>query len=126
MYFLSKMEIIIHEANDQKIAEVISDSVVINNEREALDLMVEPRLKGARKMIVHQKNIIPEFFDLSTRIAGEVLQKFVTYRIKLAIVGDFKTASETLKALIYESNKGNEIFFVDDIETAKRKLFAAK
>jgi hypothetical protein len=120
------MEIIIHEANDQKIAEVISDSVVINNEREALDLMVEPRLKGARKMIVHQKNIIPEFFDLSTRIAGEVLQKFVTYRIKLAIVGDFKTASETLKALIYESNKGNEIFFVDDIETAKRKLFAAK
>jgi len=120
------MEIIIHKQGGQKIAEVVSDIIVIKNEQDALDLMVEPRLEGARKIIIHRENIIPDFFDLSTRIAGQILQKFVTYQVKLAIVGDFKDSSETLKSFIYESNRGTEIFFVGDIETAKFKLYAAK
>ncbi|MCX6758835.1 MAG: DUF4180 domain-containing protein [Candidatus Nealsonbacteria bacterium] len=120
------MEIIIHEEGGKKIAEVASDAIIINNEQDALDLMVDPALAGARKIIIYQKNIVPGFFDLSTRIAGEVLQKFVNYRVKLAIVGDFKNVeSDSLKAFIYESNKGNQIFFLDDLKTAKTKLFAA-
>ena len=39
-------------------------------------------------MIIHEKNITPEFFDLKNRMAGEILQKFSNYRIRLAIVGD--------------------------------------
>jgi len=121
------MIIIIHGKDREKIAQVVSDEIIIGKEQDALDLMVHPQLQGARKIIIEQKNIVPDFFDLSTRIAGNILQKFVTYRIKLAIVGDFKkVASESLKAFIYESNRGNEIFFVEDIETAISKLSAAK
>jgi len=51
------------------------------------------------------------------------LQKFVNYHIKLAIVGDFKNiTSEPLKAFVYESNRGNEIFFLEDVETAIARL----
>jgi len=121
------MKTIIHEQDGEKIAQITSDAIVINNERDALDLMVDPQLCGARKIIIDRKNIIPDFFKLSTRIAGDVLQKFVTYQVKLAIVGDFgNVASESLKAFIYESNRGNQIFFVGDVETAKKKLFAAR
>ncbi|UMX48172.1 MAG: DUF4180 domain-containing protein [Candidatus Nealsonbacteria bacterium DGGOD1a] len=120
------MKIIIYEKCGDKIGQAASDEIIVNNERDALDLMVDPRLRGARKIIIGRKNIIPGFFDLSTRIAGEILQKFVTYQVKLAIVGDFSDASPTLKDFIYESNRGTQIFFVDDIETAKNKLFAAK
>ena len=119
------LEFIIHEENGRKVAELVSDAIIINTEQDALDLMVDPGLRGARRIIINQKNIISDFFKLSTRIAGSVLQKFVTYQVKLAIVGDFgNVASETLKAFIYESNRGNQIFFVDNVETAKKKLFA--
>jgi len=121
------MIIIIHGKDQEKIAQAVSDEIIIGKEQDALDLMVHPQLQGARKIIIERKNIIPEFFDLSTRIAGNILQKFVTYRIKLAIVGDFKNVtSKSLKSFIYESNRGNEIFFVEDIEIAISKLSPAK
>ena len=120
------MKTIIYEKNGDKIAQVVGDEIVIKNERDALDLMVDPQLQGARKIIIDRENIIPEFFDLSTRLAGEVLQKFVTYQVKLAITGDFSDASPTLKDFIYETNRGNHIFFARNLEVAEEFLFAAK
>ena len=38
------MEITIHEQGGQKIAEAASDSIIINNEQDALDLMADPAL----------------------------------------------------------------------------------
>ncbi len=44
-------------------------------------------------------------------VEGEILQKFVTYKAKLAIAGDFSVyTSKSLKDFIYESNNGNHIF----------------
>jgi hypothetical protein len=120
------MKTIICEQDGQKIGRVVGDEIIIGKEQDALDLMVDPQLQGARRIIVDRKNIVPEFFDLSTRIAGSILQKFVTYQMKLAIVGDFSDASKTLKDFIYETNRGNQIFFANDTRTAKRMLFAAK
>lgn len=116
----------IYEKDGIKIACIKEDGIIISAPQDALDLMVDPALEGARRIIIERKNIAPDFFDLSTRLAGEILQKFVTYQVKLAIIGDFSDASESLKAFIYESDRGNEIFFVPDIETAKTKLFSAK
>lgn len=48
-------------------------------------------------------------------IAGDILQKFVNYGIKLAIFGDFsKYTSKPLKDFIYECNQGKDVFFVKD------------
>jgi hypothetical protein len=52
-----------------------------------------------------------------------VLQKFSTYRQKLAIVGDFSTySSKNLRDFIKESNKMNQIIFVKTIPEAIEKL----
>lgn len=107
----------------KKIAQIECEEIILTKVQDALDLMVDPKLERARRIIIEQKNIAPEFFDLSTKIAGEILQKFVTYYVKLAIVGDFSDASEPLKAFIRESNRGNEIFFCVSVQEAKEKLF---
>ena len=58
------------------------------------------------------------FFDLRTGLAGEVMQKFVNYRLRLAVVGDISghvADSTALRDLVYESNRGRHIWFVADL-----------
>ena len=40
----------------------------------------------AEGLILVESDLAPEFFDLRTGLAGEVLLKFVNYRIRVAIV----------------------------------------
>lgn len=63
---------------------------------------------------------LPEaFFDLKTGFAGEVLQKFTNYNLKFAVTGDFSGfLSKSLRDFIYESNKGNQVFFKASLEEA--------
>lgn len=105
------------------IAEVIADEVVVKEVQDALDIMANAAYSGATKLILHEKNITPDFFDLKTGIAGDILQKFSNYNMPLAIVGDFtKYTSKSLRDFIYESNKGGKVNFVATIEEAKEKL----
>lgn len=64
-----------------------------------------------------------DFFHLSIKLAGEILQKFINYKIKIAIVGDFSEyTSKSLKDFIYESNIGKDVFFLSDEKQAIEKL----
>ena len=117
------MEIKITEINGVAIAEIISDSIIINETQDALDIMAESNYMGSWKIIMHEKNIIAGFFDLKTGLAGEILQKFSTYNVQLAIVGDFtKYSGKSLKDFIYESNKYGRINFVNSVDEAKARL----
>lgn len=118
------MQVNFHHHKNQKAAEVLSDEIVINKVQDALDLMADIDYQGSRMIIVHEKNITPDFFNLRTGIAGEILQKFVNYKVKLAIVGDFsKYTSSSLKSFIIECNRGNQLFFLNSVNKAKEKLF---
>ena len=117
------MRIELTDINGTCIAELISDSIVISNSQDALDIMADCSYQGARRIIVREINVTPDFFDLKTGIAGEILQKFSTYDTKLAIVGDFsKYSSKSLRDFIYESNKIGRISFVANINLAKEAL----
>ena len=95
------MEIAISEINGIQLAEVISDKIIINETQDALDLMAECNYKGSWKIIVQEKNIVSDFFDLRTGLAGDILQKFSTYHVQLAIIGNFsKYTSKSLKDFI--------------------------
>ena len=113
------MKITEHSNENKYIYEITSDKVILNDIQDALDLMANAGPIGRKKIILHEENITPDFFDLSTRLAGDVLQKFTNYRVELAIIGNFeKYSSKSLKAFIFESNKGNQINFVQNIEDA--------
>ena len=117
------MEIEINKINDVSIAEIISDRIEITNTQDALDIMANCNYQGSSKIILHEKNIIPDFFDLKTGLADDILQKFTNYNIKVAIIGDFsKYKSKNFKDFLYESNKHGRINFVSSIEEAKVSL----
>lgn len=96
----------------------------ITNGQTALDIVMTTQYDtGHRKLILPKSAFAEEFFILSTGLAGEVIQKFVNYRLQVAIVGDYsKYTSEPLKDFIFESNNGNSIFFVATEEQAIKKL----
>jgi len=97
-----------------QVAEIISDAVLIQDTQDVLDLMGEVQ---ADAYIFRDYNFEPDFFDLSTKKLGEVLQKFTNYRIKVAIIGDFdKYPSAVLKDFIYETNRQGDYLFVSSLE----------
>jgi hypothetical protein len=107
------MKIEAHHRNDKKIAELISEVFIINTIEDGIDLLGNLYYQGFDNIVIHEKNITPDFFELKNGMAGEILQKFSTYRVRLAIVGDFsKYTSKSLNDFIYESNKGKHINFV--------------
>jgi hypothetical protein len=101
------------------LVKVHSTGVLVKELQDALDLMAECTALDARGMILEQHQLIPEFFELRTGLAGEVLQKFSTYRMKLAIVGNFAgITSNSLQDFIRESNRYGQVCFVSSEEEA--------
>lgn len=117
------MEIKEHQHNNIKIAEIIADHMIITSTEDGLDLLGSLYFQGFDKIIIHQNNITPDFFDLKTGIAGEILQKFSNYRVQLAIIGDFSQyISKSLKDFIFESNKQGHIIFEESLEKVIQKF----
>ncbi len=112
---LQLLEINTHE----KIATLIDNNFKICEVQDILDIMGDLFPLDCKKFIVHEANLHPDFFDLKTGLAGDILQKFSNYRVQLAVIGDFsKYESKSLRDFIYESNKAKLIFFVPDMESA--------
>ena len=107
-----------------EIAVVNSNEVLIIDVQSALDFMATVNYEtGCHRIILNKSAICEDFFNLRTRLAGEVLQKFINYQVKIAIVGDFSMyTSESLKDFIYESNKGKAIFFLSNEKQAVDRL----
>jgi len=123
LYIKMIMKIDFTEINGISVAEIISDNIEINNQQDALEIMMNCKFQGADRLIVQEKNLNPDFFELKSGIAGEILQKFSTYNAKLAIVGDFsKYSSKSLKDFIFESNKTGRINFMNSTKEAKERL----
>ncbi|GEM64904.1 hypothetical protein SF1_28860 [Sphingobacterium faecium NBRC 15299] len=107
------MNINIHHVTGNKVAEVTSENTIMKNLEDALELIGNLYYQDISKVIVYEKNLIPDFFDLQNKFAGDVLQKFSNYRIQLIFIGDFsKYNSRSMSGFIFESNKGKQINFV--------------
>lgn len=103
------------------IAEVVASGIIINNVQDALDMMSECYYQGAKKIIVREKNISPDIFDMDRGMAEEIIHKFADYDVRLAVIGDFSKYIAK-KIFINEINKSGRIFFVNSVSEAKEKL----
>ena len=105
-------EIISHQNAGLTFLEIRSEEQFINNVQDVLDLFGELYGQYYDGIILYERNITLDFFDLQTKLAGEILQKFSNYRIRLVIVGDWsKYTSRSLEAFICESNRGKTVNF---------------
>ena len=90
----------------------------------ALDLMMTIQYAhGVYRIAVPGDAVAPDFFRLGTGLAGEVLQKFVNYQMKLALIGRFSEyRSKPLQDFMRESNAGRDVFFVSTEDEAVERL----
>ena len=118
------MKIDVIKQNDKEIAIIRSNDILITDVQSVLDLIATVSFEtGCYRIILDKSVICEDFFQLSTKFAGEILQKCVNYHVKMAIVGDFLVyTSKSLKDFIYESNRGKDIFFLSDEKQAIEKL----
>ena len=105
---------------DVTIAVVSESQNAICDEQSAMELALQVKYETGAERIALEKGLFCEkFFILSTGLAGAVLQKFINYRLKAAIYGDFSHyTSKPLKDFIYESNQGSSVFFAADRQEA--------
>ncbi len=106
------------------IAIVNSNEIIIKDVQSAIDFIMSVKYEtNCSKIALNKSAIIEDFFMLSKGLAGEILQKFINYQIKFAIIGDYsKYTSKPLKDFIYESNNGKDIFFVASEDEAIKML----
>ncbi len=70
--------------NGVSVAVVSSPELLISDTGSALDLAMTVQYEtDCRRIALFKENITEDFFKLSTCLAGEVLQKYVNYHIKL-------------------------------------------
>ena len=115
---------IINIKDNINVVKIEDEKILIFDEQSALDVFMSLAYEtGENKFMISKDNLIEDFFDLRTKIAGEILQKIINYKMKLAIIGDFsKYKSKSLRDFIYECNSGRDIFFVENEPEALKLL----
>ncbi|HTM78598.1 MAG TPA: DUF4180 domain-containing protein [Devosia sp.] len=99
------------------IYELPPQGGLLGGELTAPDVIGEAYEADPDIIVVPLCRLAPGFFDLSTRIAGEVFQKMEQYGRRLVIQGDIAAALGTSKALhdfVYETNRRGHHLFVPD------------
>jgi hypothetical protein len=117
-------KITIHRLGKNNIAEVTPGAVLISTSEQMLDLMADISYNNdCNSFILHEETLDSTFFDLKTKVAGEILQKISNYRMKLAVIGDFsKYKSKGLRDFIMESNKHGVVLFLDSVDEALDRM----
>ena len=102
------------ERNNTVCAVVQNNKVVITDVQSALDVLMTAKYEiGTNNIVIDKALITEDFFVLSTGLAGEILQKYINYGVRIAIYGNYSHyTSKPLHDFIYESNKGKDVFFV--------------
>lgn len=82
---------------------------------------------GAGVVVVAAASLPERFFQLRSGLLGEMTQKLVNYRLRLAVVGDVSSlvsASEAFRDFVVECERGRDVMFVDDMAGLERRLAA--
>jgi hypothetical protein len=104
---------------------VPDDGAPLTREQDAVDLIANVWEHGSRMFVIPVRRLPAEFFDLSTGLAGALLQKFVGYRSRVVILGDisaYTQRSSALASLVYESNRGRDVWFLQDLAELDERL----
>ena len=92
-----------------------ADGPLIAAESDILDPIGNAGYNGADTLVIPVSRLSPDFFKLSTGLAGAILQKCTNYQLKVAIVGDisqYTAKSGPLRDFVRESNTRGAVRFV--------------
>jgi PadR family transcriptional regulator, regulatory protein AphA len=109
---------------DHTIIELLPEAGVIASERDALDWIAVCGEHRAQGLLIHTNHLTPEFFRLSTGVAGSILLKFTTYHVRLAAVLSPDLVKQgRFGEFAYETNRGNDFRIFYERQKAVDWLF---
>lgn len=124
---MSPVEFTCYESGGNRVLECSPEGALLRDENDAVKLIGAAFEHGARCVAIPVSRLGDDFFQLSTRIAGGFIQKFVTYEVKLMVFGDisaYTSQSPALRDFVYECNAGDYLWFVADREELEKRLSA--
>lgn len=113
------------EIGTQRVLVIAAGGAKLAAQEDIRGLVEEAMSERARIVAVPAGRLDDSFFHLASGFAGELLQKFVNYQLKLAVVGDIErhvAASTALRDFIIECDRGNDVFFVADMSALEARL----
>ena len=111
--------VVLQSQSDKPFVASCSSTRFIRTTQDFLELLVWGSEHQTNLFMLDDFNFGPEFYDLKTGLAGELLQKLSNYSARLAIVGTFgMVVSERFRELMAESNKGSHVHFVQSRDEA--------
>ena len=108
-----------------RVLRCTPDGPLLDGEQAALDLIGDAMGYEAELVALPVERVADEFFRLGSGVAGAVLQKFVNYRVRLAVVGDLSrhlAESSALRDFVHETNHGGHIWFLADEDALAARL----
>lgn len=111
--------------HDVPVLRCAPDGAAIAGEADALDLIGNASYQGARWVVIPAECFDETFFQLRTRVAGNVVQKFAQYGMGLVVLGDISRYTESSSALqdfVRECNRGRQTWFLTDEDELADRL----
>jgi hypothetical protein len=117
-----------YELHGMRVLECVPDGSKLQTYQDAVDLVGKSFEERATLIVIPVECLNDDFFQLKTRIAGELIQKFVQYQRRLAIVGDISrrlAESSALRAFVIEANRGKDVWFLASRDELNDRLARA-
>lgn len=103
------MEIVaVRNENDVTFVECKPSEKLISSGQDAVDLIGLCGYHQTNNLLLYAANVDKSFFDLKSKLAGEVLQKCMNYYMRLAMVLPSEVVNNIrFSEMALETNKGN-------------------
>ncbi|HGE8308886.1 DUF4180 domain-containing protein [Serratia marcescens] len=107
---------------------VFAEAGPLLKDENDVSLFIAPAFEHEAGMIALPVNRLDAaFFQLKSGIAGAVLQKFINYRLRVALLGDITpwlAQSNALQDLVREANRGEQVWFLPSLAELEQRLGA--
>lgn len=110
----NKMNYQIREIENKKYIELISYTEPLKTENDALDLVTLCSEYETNLLIIHYTALSEDFFNLKTRVAGNMIQKFINYGVRVAVIIPGEINKGRFEEMSMEMNKGPHFRLYED------------
>ena len=120
----TRMKYTIAEREGARIIEVLAYEGGLGGAKDAMEIISLCAEHDCGLVLLHAGALKPEFFQLKTGAAGDMLQKFVNYRVRTALLLEegAPALSARFRELMGEANKGSQYRFFTQRDAAEKWL----
>ncbi|WP_202710438.1 DUF4180 domain-containing protein [Sporosalibacterium faouarense] len=116
-----KYEVI--EKNHKRYIDFMSAATPLKTEDDALELVALCGEKDTNLLMLHHNTLSEDFYKLKTKVAGNIIQKFINYNVKVAaIIPNSISQKGKFKEMALEINKSNSFRVYDNKKEAEEWL----